>query len=66
MRRTALAEPLRISVETEPRQQGGWVWLTIPKAVVVISYQEFLAGLRRGKAFLRREAYEKRVPPSER
>lgn len=58
-----MAEPLRISVESEPRPQGRWVWLTIPKAVVVISYKEFLAGLRRGKAFLRREAYEKRVQP---
>jgi hypothetical protein len=58
-----MAEPLRISVETEPRRQGGWVWMTIPKAVVVISYEEFLAGLRRGKAFVRREAYEKRVDP---
>jgi hypothetical protein len=60
-----MADPLQVEVETEPRLQGRWVWLTIPKAVVVISYEEFVAGLRRGKAFLRRQTYEQRVDRQE-
>jgi hypothetical protein len=42
---------------------GAWVVIDIPKAVVVLTRREFLAGLRRGKAYRRRQAFEARHRP---
>jgi hypothetical protein len=43
----------------------GVVLIQIPKALVVLTREEFIAALQRGKAWRRREALEARQRPEE-
>ena len=56
------AADLRLmTVPGEVKETSGlWVWIDIPKAVVVLTRREFLEGLKRGKAFKRRQQFEAR------
>jgi hypothetical protein len=41
--------------------EGGWVAITRPKCVLLLTQTEFLKGLRRGKAYRRRQALRGRL-----
>jgi hypothetical protein len=55
------AADLRITVPgTLQETAEGWVLIDIPKALVVLTRREFIAGLKRGKAWKRRQALKVR------
>jgi hypothetical protein len=41
--------------------RDGWVLIPVPKALLVLSKDEFIRGLRRGKQWRRRQALRARV-----
>jgi hypothetical protein len=55
-----------ITVSGTVRDTSGlWVLIDIPKALVVLTRREFIAGLKRGKAFKRRQAFDARQPETD-
>jgi hypothetical protein len=44
---------------------GGWVRIKIDKALCVFTLDEFKTSLRRGKRWLRRQAFEARHAPED-
>jgi hypothetical protein len=45
---------------TRTQDAGGWVIIEIPKATVVLSREQFIAALKRGKAWKRHETLARR------
>jgi hypothetical protein len=45
--------------------EGGQVIVPIPKAVLVLTREQFIEALRRGKVYRRRQARQARVAPIE-
>lgn len=50
-------------VGTTISADGLWIRITIPKAVLVLSREQFIEGLRRGKSWRRHEALARRDAP---
>lgn len=55
------APRIALTAQRRPAPEG-WVLLDIPKALLVLSREEFITALRRGKAWKRREALAARIP----